>query len=721
MTHLKPAVFSHSGAFSLLFLLSILHPAGFYASANFPIAPLVLVILIIVCLQKAITNANIFDVVRAHKTLILSSLAFFTLSCISLLVNFSRYPDTATFLRWGAIFVVFPMAIPIAILLAKLPDKAESSQVSTANAQGTDEQSLLSKFIQFAPAIIALAIPITAIWQRIHFDSYAVFAKIFITSAAMEPLNIRGLLAISTDLGAISGILFVASSLLLIQTRRVHKKESLLLLLILTLNAFAGLLSGARVFILMALVGFIALAIQLFISRKSLLFGLFTLGAAVISLLLQFVPVHTATKLAQILPAILYLKLGLPVSSNSFIPNLSSSAFGDRESIWSRAIEQIVENPLTGISNGAFRLLSEQEGETRINNTHNMFLQAGIDAGVLGFAIVAVGCVYVLYKYSKKALFPLLAAIFSSLLVDNFTDHSFPWIIVACSVLCLTPLNAPINTTLKQKLSPQPIFIAALLILGLSSTNYAMQVHQFKKSPLVEQVQSALLLHPQSSYQPAPAFITPKLAEQLTQASKENTLTLPQIINTERLCDYLYPGVSVFSFGGELEMNASRFSEAMLQTNLSGLLSRGEHKKVCSIPLHTPINVGSWVSNYGSYIEQHLVRRNGKPALRLMYEGVALWTPAFKLANTRSLRFKTQGVAVQNKSPELMLSFYDLASGKLLMEEIKTIPSTENTHIFDISGIEADSIFIKARLLYYSSRKELNEYQIVYISDVELI
>lgn len=707
MTQTHSAMFSHAGTFSFLFLLSILHPAGLYTDANFPIAPFVLLTLIVIYLKKIKTNTSIIEVFNTHKVLIFTSTAFFSLCSISLLINVERYPDIPTFLRWGVIFVIFPIAIPISLLLASLPNVKTNTFHSTSAPPPTlTSSNLLTTLISYSPAIIAITIPISAIWQKLHFASYIVLAKAFIASAAIEPLNIRGLLAISTDLGAITGIFVVTSALLLIYTTNRSKALTNLLLFIFVLNGIAGILSGARVFLLMLLVGISTLIIQLFFTRKSLLLGLSILGISAISLLLQFIPIHTASKLAQIFPAILYLKLGIPIPSESFIPNTSSSAFGDRESIWSRAIEQIIENPLTGISNGAFRLLSEQEGETRINNTHNILLQAGIDAGVFGLLIIFSCMLYILFRYANKAILPLLTAILASLLVDNFTDHSFPWIIVACSTLCLAPLKQPTKRQLQDMFSVKTIYLATSVILAISVAHYSYQQRNFKQASLPEQMQKALLLHPQSSYQTAPAFITPTLAKQLKQSENSQKLVLPETIDLERICDYLYPGVSIFGYGEEVRglISKNTLSSNKLIKDLHLLKSKTTN---CISTLSGNFEFKHWIGNLNGYSKYHLLNSS----LRLMFDGVSVWSPVINSKDKQSIFLTAKGIAVREENPQVLITIYN-GKTALKLKEIKKVVESKPTKIeIDISTFKVHKIYIKCRLVNYKADYSIEQYQ----------
>ena len=194
--------------------------------------------------------------------------------------------------------------------------------------------------------------------------------------------------------------------------------------------AYVGTLSESRNFILFTGVAAITVVFaSLWKRSKVLLMTALPLFAIVFYYSAYVLPSRLVNKLGRNIPHFENVRQGTETSIIDLWPNLSFSSLGRRGPLWESALSLFRENPLLGVSNGGFRLADECA--CRLGNTHNILLQSAIDAGILGLVIMCLLLAYVIHKSAQNIWsLAFVLGVISTLMVDNFTDHSYAWIIV---------------------------------------------------------------------------------------------------------------------------------------------------------------------------------------------------------------------------------------------------------------------------------------------------
>lgn len=415
-----PFNFSHVGSFVLLFFLSVIQPASLWSDISFSFAPITLVVGGIILVYKIHLSIGFLNFWKRFKVSLVLLSMFYAVMAFSLVLNFERYKDLSQFVEWGATFFVIQMWIPIVAFLFLLPQSQRG--LSFTNW----------KFSESTLLLIALLVPLVAIWQRIDFASASLIHQFFIASNLGDLINYRSIFAISTDLGAISAIVVV---FLVCYLTHVDKNNSYwlftLILVLLVLYLVTGVISGSRNFLLTIVTAsifyFFVISKRTPIDKILFVFILFFSAHVFV----YFSPPEVAYKFRNLAPYLFQLKYHNCIALNELQLNLGMSLFGERSLIWESAIHQIRENFWFGITNGGFRLT---DNVVQHVNTHNFLLQVLIDSGVVGFTIFTLLIIHLIRLGAKTSnityVLTISIAIVTTLLVDYFPDHSLPWIVI---------------------------------------------------------------------------------------------------------------------------------------------------------------------------------------------------------------------------------------------------------------------------------------------------
>lgn len=241
--------------------------------------------------------------------------------------------------------------------------------------------------------------------------------------------EVRGFFAASTDLGAIMGVVCFLFIWTFYQARKGGFTFYLFFLSLGAVIFYTGLLSESRNFFLFGLSALTTTGLMFIRQRPVIALNVFAVVLTTMALLPLVVPSDLAEELGKILPYISVISSGGVPGPWDFLPHITQSALGqERVMLWVGALDLIKEQPLLGVSNGGFRLSGVAEVR---HNTHNIVLQALVDAGVLGLLILATLSVTICYRNRKNPWFlPLYVGLVATLMVDNFTDHSYAWMVV---------------------------------------------------------------------------------------------------------------------------------------------------------------------------------------------------------------------------------------------------------------------------------------------------
>ena len=242
---------------------------------------------------------------------------------------------------------------------------------------------------------------------------------------------IRGLLATSTDLGAISAILCWAAIAVASHNARDARKVAIFFALWAALFAYVGILSASRNFILFVATAAVTIVFATLWVKQRVLIAPTLLGLSSLFYALAYTfPDVLLKKLGRFIPYFKKVRAGAEISLQDLLPHASFESLGPRGPLWESTLKLITDNPLIGISNGGFRLADNCSCYR--GNTHNVLFQSAIDAGVMGLIVISLIFGFVIIKSARdKWTLSLIVGVFATLMVDNFTDHSYAWIVVA--------------------------------------------------------------------------------------------------------------------------------------------------------------------------------------------------------------------------------------------------------------------------------------------------
>lgn len=238
MTLQAAAPFKHIGSFCVILFFAVFRPAAIWPEIPISTAPLAVLAAWLLLFYKIHHTVGYRAFLTQHKNLLLLVTAYFALCGASLVANHHRYPDLASFVRWGLTFPIIQSALVACGFLFTLPQNKTGVSVSRQPASG------------FLILLVAGLIPTIAFWQIIDNESAHAFYRYTVAGdMGNSPYVTRSILATSTDLGAISAIIAVAASVLAVQTARLRLWIFANLAVgVFAAHAIAGTLSGSRGF-----------------------------------------------------------------------------------------------------------------------------------------------------------------------------------------------------------------------------------------------------------------------------------------------------------------------------------------------------------------------------------------------------------------------------------------------------------------------------------------
>ena len=312
--------------------------------------------------------------------------------------------------------------MPLCVFVFLLPD---------SNLRVSSSKTIAIRVV----SILTLALVPVSVLLQVHFPKIAPSVMKYFVGSDMQTEYwfdpIRGVLATTTDLGAISGILCFVAIAFAAQAFRKKRMKSILFAVFSIVFIYIGLLSESRNFILFIVVAAATLSVAS-AWEKNRVFLVALLPSFITTLYFSayVMPSRLVSKLASNIPHFDNVYRGSETSIAEVFPRLSVDSLGARGPLWESALRLIRENPLLGTSNGGFRLADDCACD--LGNTHNIFLQSAIDAGVLGVLVMS-GLLAYLIREAKNDKWSLafMLGIVATLMVDNFTDHSYAWIVVA--------------------------------------------------------------------------------------------------------------------------------------------------------------------------------------------------------------------------------------------------------------------------------------------------
>lgn len=416
-------------AFSILLLTSVLRPEAMFPGIGLPVGPACLLsacFILILRIQKPLGWLSFY---KFYQTEILILLLYQVLCLVSLFINIDRFASINEMLRWGGVFIVAQLLLPLCAFIFLIPN----SDPEICRASRPTKLSASSLNTDFAVLFILTAVSLVTIIQ-VHASH--VFNKIGFYFVAWDLVSlsrqqgisspVSGVFATSTDLGAImAAFVFLLVRMLYLDCAPT-KPRTYILVMILLSTLVAGILSLSRNFFLFISVAVVvALCINLCRGERRVVGLIFCLSLVCTAALILLMPLDLANDIGRHLPFVrVFAHGGLP-DIFDFAPRVGISSFGLRGEIWMSALQAIKEQPFIGISNGGFRL---NYAPLPVHNTHNVFLQVLVDAGLLG-GLLALALLTRITWYARRNIWLLcfLGATLSTLMVDDFLDHSYAW------------------------------------------------------------------------------------------------------------------------------------------------------------------------------------------------------------------------------------------------------------------------------------------------------
>lgn len=688
---------AHYVFFCLLFL-SLFRPQALLHSFNYSLsAPALLLSFIFLFIKiKGSIGFKLFT--QRYKIELILILSYQLLCILSLLLNVDRFDSTSQLIILGITPIVVQALLPICIFLFIPYTKNKNCALRTAKNTG-----LILVFITVCITSIAV---LQAIDTKIVYSVY----RFFIAGNLGLADNVRSVFAISTDLGSISGLVLIFSFLMAIKLTRHNKCLLGVYSLIILLSITSGILSGARIFIFSTGCALVTFVIFFYWNQKKRLLTNLLMGALILLLLVQLTPPYTATKLADVFPFITYLHAGLIVLPQDFIPTITVSALGDRAFLWSSALEHIFAHPLTGISNGGFKIINSTLGGTTVNNTHNAIFQSAIDGGIFATVILLTLVLRVAKKARSGYQLAITAGVVSTLLVDNFIDHSLPWIIIASYIVTQSYhifeseyfKNSCTTVRVPNKTMTLVLFLLILAVLGKYSLS-ALSFSELSDDEKAEQLHQYFL---NVSFDSPPAAITPKFNEVFNTSIQ--SLNLLPIIDLAHRCYFKYPKTLVFAHYSE--RGALRGFRLVSENWGIGYLAESEcHTKL----IKNNISPKKWISNHRAYTEHWI--KGEKSRIVLMYDNIVLYSPTFKVENAGNLLFFARGNNVNSTPATLLLELHNSKDNSLVYKKQIELDEKEKKYTIPLPLNKQGHVFLKARLVDYQVNQLTSEYHTAWL------
>lgn len=413
----------------LLLMLAVIRPEGIFPGAGIPVGPLCLIAALAILPWRIYSTLGVANFWKTyHLPIIL--IALYQLFCtISLIHNIDRYNEMADFFRWGVVFIAGQMLLPLCIFIFLTPADETSPPPPFS--------LILLPLYGMGIALIPGSVLLQVYWPEVAPSYIQYFVGGDITKSEGPT---RGILATSTDLGAISGSFTFFAAALAVQTFQKSHVKSALFTVCAIIFTLVGLLSASRNFILFIGIASLTIILTTTWTRNKVLAVLaFPVATTVVYFSAYAMPALLLSKLGVNIPHFENVSKGAETSFMDLLPRTSLTSLEERGALWDRAINLIFENPIFGVSNGAFRLdqdcsLTTYDYDCR-HNAHNILLQGAIDAGIGGTIIIILLMAYIIKKsIHDKWLLAFTLGVIATLMVDNFTDHSYAWCVVTSFV-----------------------------------------------------------------------------------------------------------------------------------------------------------------------------------------------------------------------------------------------------------------------------------------------
>ena len=602
--------------------------------------------------------------------------------------------------RYGLTFIVITACFPIAVFLFLLPQAQRGLSLSNF------------RYSEYIPWTFFLLLGLMSIWQSIDFDSSKSLAQYFVSSEVWPIANVNGFFRVSTDLSFILALLVVvavSSYKSYIHTSTNIKTKALFLLMIMVL-VIAGVQSGSRAFLLIL---FATIGVLFFTFLKhQRLFAIYIILITIVAFHLIAIvgPDSMVHRLSSFLPYLKPLHHGDFLFLTEFIPVLSIEAFSDRVPIWHSATEILSQNWLLGVSNGGFRLSSENVA----NNTHTMLLQFIIDAGIVGLVILALLSRRIYQKLTNSGhrlcANYIIVAVVAGLLVDFQMDHSVPWIIATAFLIAqaMTMINEDAAATRRFNPSQRVLHfvLPALLVLSVVVVSFAYSAKRQQFSGLNEVQRLERFLGSRN-------FKNLILIDNAIDSNSEHNYQWSHLINEvslpDKACLYSFLDNYYVLTSEELMGMSVSNKSAGNKDRITVVRSTNWSCEKYNYPDYNNIFKEKWISNRSHYIN--------KQTLFTLFGQSDTYSGAFKLDKGRyQFSFLAKAHFAVGEWPKLKISINDSKDNTTLASSELTLTGREkDRYIVDFSVSHSENVYLKISHINFDRDIDKMEYRSIWL------
>lgn len=434
MTHRQ---YQHVGSFFLLFLLLTWRPESLVAVDTYVHLSAKILAVYAILAIKIHWTVGYTEYWRRHKVLLFLLVGYHLVVLISLIYNLDRYESIAQWLVQGWGFVAIQSTLIAGLLLFTLPRNTRALRWSVSE-------------YRYAPVLLLLIVALclgVAVWNYIDYKSAHQLKQYFVAGYFLSS-RARSVFAINTDWGSIAA-LALAACLLIAAKNDKTIRQRFVLVVIAAGFLWAGFISNSANFFLTTAVcvaGFVFVWWRLSLSLKLLsisslviLFFAFALHASD----------RLAVKIGALFSPVLAINRGECFYWSGFFGEADWPRFlNGRDYFLESAYSLWVDSPWLGVSNGGLRLAEANvQPIERSFNTHNLFVQIPIDAGLIGVVVAIILAVHLYVHYikylplfQKQSILIFVAAVLATLTVDYFPDHALSWNIVVAYLVGLVAM-----------------------------------------------------------------------------------------------------------------------------------------------------------------------------------------------------------------------------------------------------------------------------------------
>ncbi len=337
--------------------------------------------------------------------IVLTCFLFFILF-LSLCLHYNDYKNLKFFIIYGISTIVVFSTLPISWLIFNATEKKT-----------------------FLAEILFIIIHLIALGKYLNISFFNTILTYTVAADILKSNKISSVFRWYTIYGTFSALTLLYSLIYFIQAK--SKKEKFIYLILSIFSLIGGSLSNSRNFFITFIFGFFFL-ILIFLKRKIFqILIYFFVFITIFHLIVYNIP-SISKRYSLIFPYFKKLHHPEKIKIKDFIPKINTSSLSGRNKIWKKAINLWKKSKIIGIGPGNFRIHSHLK---LIHNVHNFFLQILVESGIIGFILLLLIVIKLIYNIKFSIILPIFVAVITALNFDNYLDHSIGWVISVAFML----------------------------------------------------------------------------------------------------------------------------------------------------------------------------------------------------------------------------------------------------------------------------------------------